>query len=33
MIQITTIKKEDYIILFMKLKSLDDYGGHHDLGS
>jgi hypothetical protein len=33
MTQITTIKEEDYIILFIKPESLDDHDSHHDLGS
>jgi hypothetical protein len=32
MTQITMIKKEDYIILFMKSKSLNNYDDHYDLG-
>jgi hypothetical protein len=31
MTQIIMIKEEDYVILFMKPKSLDDHNGHHNL--
>jgi hypothetical protein len=33
MIQITMIKEEDYVILFIKSKSLNDHDGYHSLGS
>jgi hypothetical protein len=32
MTQITIVEKEDYIILFIEPKSLDDHNGHHGSG-